>query len=361
MNAKIMTGKSAGGLIAYLNDMEEKNAKIIFSNGVSTTSNQTVVTAFNLQWANASSKIKDRMGHLVISFSPKDHDRLTDELVSEICSEYMQRMKFPSTIYVGYRHYDHEHDHVHIAYSRIDNQGKAIKCDSNFSRSVKVCKALREKYGLAKPSKRKKDVNRDRLYGKDKVKYKIMDTAFPILDRSKSWKDFLSELEARGIKVTMVRDKYGSVRGIVYTADRLSFAGRTVDSELAYGNLRIKFGNYEKMMESVVTNDNSTQSTGGMSYDDSCYIDHENGISAEKTTSSELVPSGTEFTEFSDSGSGSDSDSSIGSGIIGAAVELVLQPHQAPISSVGGSSSNDDDRRKDKDKDIYVPRRGRRR
>lgn len=45
MNAKIMKGKSAGGLIDYLNSMKEKNAKVIFSNGVSTTSNRTVVAA----------------------------------------------------------------------------------------------------------------------------------------------------------------------------------------------------------------------------------------------------------------------------------------------------------------------------
>lgn len=30
MNAKIMKGKSAGGLIDYLNSMKEKNAKVIF-------------------------------------------------------------------------------------------------------------------------------------------------------------------------------------------------------------------------------------------------------------------------------------------------------------------------------------------
>ena len=45
MNAKIMKGKSAGGLIDYLNSMKEKNAKVIFSNGISTTSNRTVVAA----------------------------------------------------------------------------------------------------------------------------------------------------------------------------------------------------------------------------------------------------------------------------------------------------------------------------
>ena len=115
MNAKIMKGKSAGGLIDYLNSMKEKNAKVIFSNGVSTTSNRTVVAAFNLQWANSSSKIKDKMGHLVISFSPKDRERLTDEFITELCKEYMQRMKFPPTIYLGYRHLDQEHDHVHTA------------------------------------------------------------------------------------------------------------------------------------------------------------------------------------------------------------------------------------------------------
>ena len=80
MNAKIMKGKSAGGLIDYLNSMKEKNAKVIFSNGVSTTSNRTVVAAFNLQWVNSSSKIKDKMGHLVIRLSPKDRERLTDEI-----------------------------------------------------------------------------------------------------------------------------------------------------------------------------------------------------------------------------------------------------------------------------------------
>ena len=354
MNAKIMKGKSAGGLIAYINDMKEKNAKIILSSGVSTASNQTVVTAFNLQWANASSKIKDRMGHLVISFSPKDHDRLTDKFISKLCSEYMQQMRFPPTIYIGYRHYDHEHDHVHIAYSRIDNQGKAITCDSNYSRSVKICNAIRAKYGLANPSKRKKDVNRDRLYGKDKIKYKIMDTAFPILDQAKSWKEFLSKLANQGIQVTMVRDNYGCVRGIVYTADHLSFAGRTVDTELAYGNLRNKFGNYEKMIESVITNEHSTQSTNEKSYVGSNNIDGETTISTIQSNSySEST--NTESTTMSDDSA----ESSMGSGIIDAAIELIVQPHQAPVSSVGGEGNNDDDKKKDKDK--YTSRRGRRR
>ena len=251
MNAKIMKGKSAGGLIDYLNSMKEKNAKVIFSNGVSTTSNRTVVAAFNLQWVNSSSKIKDKMGHLVISFSPKDREKLTDEFITELCKEYMQRMKFPPTIYLGYRHLDQEHDHVHIAYSRIDNEGKAITCDSNYARSVNVCKSIRAKYGLSAPSKRKKDVNRDRLIGKDKVKYHIMDIAFPVFDKASSWKEYISKLKSEGVDITMVRDEYGNVRGIVYTAENLSFAGKKVDPELSFGNLRRKFGSYGQEKTSI--------------------------------------------------------------------------------------------------------------
>ena len=55
--------------------------------------------------------------------------------------------------------------------------------------------------------------------------------------------------------------------------------------------------------------------------------------------------------------SGTDSDSSIGSGIVGAAIELIVQPHQAP--ETGGGSS--DDNKRDEEKDKYVPRKGRRR
>lgn len=363
MNAKIMKGKSAGGLIDYLNSMKEKNAKVIFSNGVSTTSNRTVVAAFNLQWANSSSKIKDKMGHLVISFSPKDRERLTDEFITELCKEYMQRMKFPPTIYLGYRHLDQEHDHVHIAYSRIDNEGKAITCDSNYARSVNVCKSIRTKYGLSAPSKRKKDVNRDRLIGKDKVKYHIMDIAFPVLDKAGSWKEYISKLKSEGVDITMVRDEYGNVRGIVYTAENLSFAGKKVDPELSFGNLKRKFSSYGqektaisdiRKQDSVFTGSDMNISKD-MAHAEACPVD-----TPEYSPNIQNAQSNQENMAAGNVESGTDSGSSIGSGIVGAAIELIVQPHQAPETGGGGGGSSDDNKR-DEEKDKYVPRKGRRR
>lgn len=53
-----------------------------------------------------------------------------------------------------------------------------------------------------------------------------VDIAFPILDKAGSWKEYISRLKSEGVDITMVRDEYGNVRGIVYTAEDLSFAGK---------------------------------------------------------------------------------------------------------------------------------------
>ena len=350
MNAKILKGKSAGGLIEYLNDMKAKDAKILFADGVNTSSNQSVVTSFNLQWANGSSKIKEKMGHLIISFSPKDKERMTDEFVTKLCMEYMKRMNFPPTIYIGYRHLDHEHDHVHIAYSRVDNKGKAITCDTNYARSVKVCKAIREKYGLSVPSWRKKDVNRERLIAKDKVRFNILDIAFPILDKSSSWKEYIAELSRQGVQVTMVKGKDGKTRGIVYTKDYLSFAGSKIDSELSYKNLQVVLGKYEQGNQDF---------TKGMDFHDYGRASFSDNVAADDSI---LRTSDTESQseEHNDIEVGNNT-SSQSNGLVDAAIELILQPHQAPVSGGGGGGNSDHDKKKKRDIDNYGPYKRRRR
>ena len=42
-----------------------------------------------------------------------------------------------------------------------------------------------------------------------------MDIAFPVFDKAGSWKEYISRLKSEGVDITMVRDEYGNVRGIV--------------------------------------------------------------------------------------------------------------------------------------------------
>ena len=45
----------------------------------------------------------------------------------------MAMMGITDTKHAIFRHYDKEHDHVHIIYNRVNNRGQPLKNDKNFN------------------------------------------------------------------------------------------------------------------------------------------------------------------------------------------------------------------------------------
>ena len=220
MIAKIKSGKGFGGLVNYANDIKYKNTKILYAYGVSTTSNTTVIASFKCQSQGCKS---DRyVGHLMLAFSPKDTDKLNDNRMVEIAQEYMKRMNITDTQYVIYRHYDKAHPHLHIVYNRVNNKKKLIKGDQNFRKSALITKQLTKEYGLSF-GRNKQAVKRDRLYGKDKVKYHIYDTTMSVLPSAKSFEDLKQKLALKGIKLNFTRGNDGTENGIVFSASDHSY------------------------------------------------------------------------------------------------------------------------------------------
>ncbi len=62
--------------------------------------------------------------------------------MAQIAREYMERMVIKDTQYIIGRHFDKEHPHVHIAFNRIDNNGKTISDRNDRFRSERICKEL---------------------------------------------------------------------------------------------------------------------------------------------------------------------------------------------------------------------------
>ncbi len=234
MIAKIKSGKGFGGLVNYANDIKDKNTKILYAYGVSTTSNTTVIASFKCQSQGCKS---DRyVGHLMLAFSPKDTDKLNDNRMVEIAQEYMKRMNITDTQYVIYRHYDKAHPHLHIVYNRVNNKKKLIKGDQNFRTSALITKQLTKEYGLSF-GRNKQAVKRDRLYGKDKVKYHIYDTTRSVLPSAKSFEDLKQKLALNGIKLNFTRGNDGIENGIVFSASDISFPGCKIDKTMTYEEL----------------------------------------------------------------------------------------------------------------------------
>ena len=160
-------------LVNYVNN--PKKARLIDSKDVRLDNNATIAASMQGQADDKPGRrLKNPVYHISLDFAHEDTPKLTDSLMAEIAREYMKRMGIVNTQYIVCRHTDREHQHLHIVANRVDNDGNTISDRNDAIRNVAVCKALTREYGLHF-SKGKVNVKRDRLRGKDKVKYQIHD------------------------------------------------------------------------------------------------------------------------------------------------------------------------------------------
>ena len=168
MIAKIVTGKSFGGAVRYLLE-KSGHARIIDSDGVELSDIRSLIGSFNFQ-RKARPEKAEVVGHISLSFHKDDTPRLTDGFMAGLAREYMQRMGITDTQYIVVRHTDTEHPHLHILYNRVKYDTKLVRSHNERIRSVAVCKAMKQKYGLTF-SEGKESVKIERLHDPDKVKY----------------------------------------------------------------------------------------------------------------------------------------------------------------------------------------------
>ena len=181
MIGKIIAGSSFGATVSYV--MKEQS-RILGFEGIEPPGVQDMVRDFKDQTL-LNPRIKNAVGHISLSFSPKDADRLTDPAMAQIAREYMERMGIRNTQFLIVRHTDQAHPHCHIVYNRVGNNGQTISDKNIKIRNGKVCKELTAKYGLYYP-RGKEQVRRERLREPDKTKYAIYDAVRDCLPDCKS-------------------------------------------------------------------------------------------------------------------------------------------------------------------------------
>ena len=351
MIAKIRSGQGFAGLVDYANDIRNKKADIIASEGVDLTSNKSITASFSLQ-AKGRPSLKNFVGHLSLNFAPEDAPKLSNRLMADIANEYLRRMGIVNTQYIISRHHDKPHPHVHIVYNRVDNDGNAISGDQNFRKSARITQAITKEYGLTF-GKGKKKVNRDRLKGRDVIKYKIYDTVKGGLDVCIDWKELKDGLIAEGISLDFTYKTDGRIKGVVFTCDDISFGGYRIDRTMTYKNIDRRLQtNLEEYNRLIASMEEKRQRNISIHSENQPH--EKSSVSENKTADMSAGISGTDGA----SGGGS----SIVEKIAATAMEMTTQPHIAPVFGVGGGSDNDRGwRYEDEEKDrSYVPYRRRR-
>ena len=237
MVGKVISGSSFSGTVGYV--MKEES-RILEAEGVMPPEVKDMVQDFKDQTL-LNPRLKNTVGHISLSFSPKDAPKMTDALMTQIAKEYMQKMGITDTQYLLVRHLDQPHPHCHLVYNRVGNNGQTISDKNIKIRNTKVCRELTEKHGLYL-ALGKDEVRRERLREPDKTKYEIHDAIKGCLPKCKNWSELEGKLKEQGINV---RYKYcGNTdrkQGILFSKNGFEFSGSKIDRAFSFTKLDNRF------------------------------------------------------------------------------------------------------------------------
>ena len=249
MVGKVISTSSFSGTVGYV--MKEES-RILEAEGIMPPEVKDMVQDFKDQTL-LNPRLKNTVGHISLSFSPKDAPRMTDALMTRIAKEYMQKMGITDTQYLLVRHLDQPHPHCHLVYNRVGNNGQTISDKNIKIRNAKVCRELTEKYGLyLAPGK--DDVRRERLREPDKTKYEIYDAIKGSLPKCKNWNELEGKLKEQGISV---RYKYcGSTdrkQGVLFSKNGFEFSGSKIDRTFSFTKLDNRFNHIQQQTQHRAT------------------------------------------------------------------------------------------------------------
>mgnify|MGYP002515498857 FL=1 len=249
MIAKIMNRVDFGDIVNYAhNDKSKtKRANLLAHEGVCIADNKTIADSFYIQAAMRPNR-KKPVKHIALSFSPRDAERFPDnekgdDLMAEIAKKWLKRMGIVNTQYIIARHHDTKHPHCHIVYNIVNNDGNIISDRNERYRSVHICRALTEEYGLYIARKNSKEQNLNCLRPQQKKIALLRTATLDARQASCNWQEFMAELSNRHIGMQAVSDKStGNIVGLSFSFDDFHVAGSHLDSSLSYSNLCVFFG-----------------------------------------------------------------------------------------------------------------------
>ena len=249
MVGKVISASSFSGTVGYV--MKEES-RILEAEGITPPEVKDMVQDFKDQTL-LNPRLKNTVGHISLSFSPKDAPRMTDALMTQIAKEYMQKMGITDTQYLLVRHLDQPHPHCHLVYNRVGNNGQTISDKNIKIRNAKVCRELTGKYGLyLAPGK--DDVRRERLREPDKTKYEIYDAIKGNLPKCKNWNELEGKLREQGIGI---RYKYcGNTdrkQGVMFSKNGFEFSGSKIDRAFSFTKLDQHFTHVQQQTQHRAT------------------------------------------------------------------------------------------------------------
>lgn len=151
MVAKINIGSNLYGALAYNQEkVDEGVGKILGANLVFEPADGrfNVTDCMNdfMRFIPAHFRTEKPVFH--VSLNPHPDDPLTDDQLTDIGREYMDRLGYGDQPYLIFKHEDIGREHLHIVSLRVDSNGKKINDFKEHERSKEITEHLERKYNL---------------------------------------------------------------------------------------------------------------------------------------------------------------------------------------------------------------------
>lgn len=185
-------------------------------------------------------EIKKPVGHYSLDFHANDKDKIDDKTMVELADKYMEAMEITDTPYIIVRHFDKDHPHCHIVFSRINDHAEMISDRNDFARNRKVCMDLTKEYGLHIAND-KSHTNTQRLKGTEKIRYEIFNAVNAAWHDSgiHTFEQFEAKLKASGISVEYkYRRGTNEIQGLSFIRKDKRFPASKIDRHFSFGNIK---------------------------------------------------------------------------------------------------------------------------
>lgn len=187
MVAKISSGSSIFGALAYnQTKIDEQKGKVILTSRMieSLDGNYTVGVCMRSFEPYLAANQKTESPILHISLNPDPKDVLTDDQLSEIAQEYMEKLGYGNQPFIVYKHEDIDRHHLHIVSVRVDENGKKLDHNFEYRKSMEICRNIEQKYHLIAADKKEKQPEfliKGIAYGENNLKSQIAGIIRPLV------------------------------------------------------------------------------------------------------------------------------------------------------------------------------------
>lgn len=144
---KIPIGPSFVSIINYNEEKVMKGEGERLMNTTNSLEPHEMARPFERQLAINPRVYKNQLVKIVVSFSPEDTQKLTNDLINEVTDKVFKELGYEGAL-LAYYHNDMDHHHLHLYATTVDENGQKIQEYKDYDKLEEIMRSQELRYGL---------------------------------------------------------------------------------------------------------------------------------------------------------------------------------------------------------------------